>query len=321
VRNVLKAAYAVAKTVELVRRRGVHLVHTHNAKAHFYGGLAATVAGIPCLYHLHGVPKPSLSRDGIVSLLSVMVPARRTVACSRYVAEAFERTWGSRRELCVVHNGVTLDPGRIADRAGTVRQEFAIPENAPLVVLACRLQRQKGVHVFVDAAARVARVYPGARFMIVGGTLLGLEEEYGAQLREQADRLGLAGCTIFTGFRSDVYRFLAEADLVVHSSTGPDSFPTIILEALALGKPVVASDLGGSGEIIEHGVTGLLVSPERPDQLAGAILTLLDEPERRFMMGKAGVLLARERFGADRMVRQVEGLYEQLVGDRPNGPC
>src|SRR5260370_37475852 len=96
VREVRKGWKAVAEAVRVTRLEEIDLIHTWNAKAHIYGGLAAAIAGVPALYHLHGVPRLTVSRDGLVSLLSVVVPARRTVACSTYVAQSFQQAWRSR---------------------------------------------------------------------------------------------------------------------------------------------------------------------------------------------------------------------------------
>lgn len=115
-----------------------------------------------------------------------------------------------------------------------------------------------------------------------------------------------------------MYRFLAAADLVVHNSIEADSFPTVLPEAMALGRPVIGSDLGGPREIVEDGVTGLLVAPNQPDLLAQAILALLGDPERRVEMGRAGVARLRAHFHATRMARQFEMVYEQMTGDWSN---
>lgn len=314
VRNLLQGARAIAEIGQLIKQKSIHLVHTHNAKAHLYGGLAAAFAHVPCVYHLQGVPKFSISRDGVVSLLSVVVPTHQTIACSRYVADAFQQAWRLKRKVLVVHSGVTLDPRAIPDGAPTVREEFGIPDGTSLIVIACRLQRWKGVHVFLQAAAQVVNASSKARFFIVGGTLFGLEESYATHLHEQADQLGLASSVIFTGYRPDVYRFLAAADLVVHSSLTPDPFPTVLLEAMTLGKPVVASDPGGPREIVEDGITGLLVPPGRPDRLAEAILNLLNDPDRRLRMGQAGALRAHGRFRAERMIADFEQSYLEILG-------
>lgn len=311
VRDILKGRKAIARTVRIIRTEGIDLVHTHNAKAHLYGGVAALVAGVPSLYHLHGVPRFTATRDGIVSLLSVVVPATRMVACSTYVAREFGRNWLSRQQPVVVHNGLVL-PVSSAGNSRAIREEFGIPEGAAIVVMATRLQRWKGVHVFLDAAALVAGHYPQVYFIIVGGTLFGLERDYPVQLKDQVERLSLGQVVRFVGFQSDVRPFYLAADIVVHSAIEPEPFGMVLLEASACGKPVIASDSGGPPEIIENGVTGLLVQPNNATRLAQAILGLLCDPELRNRMGRAGAVRVLQFFTAERMVQQIQSLYEAL---------
>jgi glycosyltransferase involved in cell wall biosynthesis len=313
VRNLWRGARTVAAVRRLIDDEQVGLVHTWNAKAHLYGGLAAALAGAPCLYHLHGVPRPSLSRDGVVSLLSVMIPARVTVACSRYVAEAFAHAWFSKRKVVVVYNGVPPYSTVIPDGGGGMRKEFGIPADAPVVLMVSRLQRGKGVHVLVKAAERVAATNPKVQFVIVGGTLFGLEAGYHAILQDQVVRLGLERMVCLAGHRSDVASFYAASDVVVHPAIEPESFGMVLVEAMAAGKPVIASDLGGPREIVNNGVTGLLVPPKDVAQLTRAILTLLNDPERRAQMGRAGAIRVRDCFGTEGMVGRLQSLYEQML--------
>ena len=312
VRQVVRGGKAIVETVKFIRDRGIDLVHSHNAKAHLYGGISAAIAQVPSLYHLHGVPKFTLSRDGIVSLLSVAVPAGRTLACSAYVAETFRQAWRSRRHVIVTHNGVSV-PGSTSDLEPSIRHEFGIPLDAPVIVMATRLQRWKGVHVFLDAAVHVLKSQPRARLIVIGGTLFGLEESYIAELHKQVERLELGTAVLFVGFRSDVFRFYSAADLVVHSSIEPEPFGMVLVEAMACGKAVVASNTGGPSEIVEDGVTGLLVPPRDAPQLAQAILSLLADRNRCVEMGRAGAARAKSHFSAQQMVGQLQGMYEQML--------
>jgi glycosyltransferase involved in cell wall biosynthesis len=309
-RHLATTVKTVRRTIKLIQDERIDVVHTLNSKAHVYGGWSAAMAGVPCCYHLHGVPRPTLTRDGVVSVLSFIAPAQRTVACSKYVATEFGHAWRSHRNIAVIHNGITLPV--VNDAGLDAREEFGIPATAPLVMMACRFQRSKGVHVFLDAAVAVALAVPEARFVVVGGPLFGLDEDYPAELHDQATRLGLADRVVFTGFRADVYRLLGAADVVVHSSIEPDSFPTVILEAAVMGKPVVASDLGGPAEIIQHDVTGILIPPNDRECLAEAIVELLRDPKRRLEMGRAGGTRVREHFAAEHMARKFGGMYQQL---------
>jgi glycosyltransferase involved in cell wall biosynthesis len=312
VRHALRGAGAVRRTVALIREEGINLVHSHNAVAHIYGGMAALFAGVRSLFHLHGVPKPAASREGFLDLLSVTVPAGRTLACSNYVATAFRRAWFSRRPISVVHNG-TFPPELAIREVPSVAKEFGIPNNGRLVLMAARLQRWKGVHIFVDAAAIVTKSHPEARFMIVGGALFGLEQEYPLQLRRQIDALRLTNVVQLVGHRPDISRFYLAADVVVHCSIEPEPFAMVILEALACARPVIASDSGGTSEIIENDVTGLLVPPNDPQRLAQTIVSLLDYPERAVRMGQAGAARVRDSFTAAQMTQRLERIYMEMV--------
>jgi glycosyltransferase involved in cell wall biosynthesis len=318
VRQIIRGSKAVGRTARLIREDGIDLVHSHNAKAHLYGGMAAVITGVPSLLHLHGVPRFAFSRDGFLSLLSMAVPARRIVACSAYVAGAFKSAWHSRRQVTIVHNG--LAPGvSSVQKNPAVRREFGISDEAPLVLMASRLQRQKGVHVFLNAVSRVARSFPEARFLVVGGALFGLEQDYPIELQQQVDSLKLNEAVRLVGFRSDIMSFYYTADIVVNSSIEPESFPTVLLEAMACSKPVIASDSGGSREIVDPGVTGLLVPPRDSDELAEAIISLLGDHDRRLRMGEAGAARVRDHLNAEHMIVRLQNLYEEMrAGVKPN---
>ncbi len=319
VRNLVRGVTAVARLVRLIVRERFDLVHTMNAKAHLYGGAAAVLSGVPCVHHLQGVPRRSLSRDGLVNFLSAVVPATRTVACSNYVAEGFRRAWRSRRPVAVVHNG--LLPGPRDGHPSAVRLEFGIPSQAPLIVMIARLQRWKGVHIFVDAAGEVARRRSDVRFLVVGGTLFGLEQEYAEELRVRVDRLGLGHALRFVGHRRDTQVFFQNADVAVHASIDAEPFGMVLLEAMAAGKPVVASDQGGPREIVLHGETGYLVPPNRADLLAKSILSLIERPDLRVKMGQAAAARFEACFRAEQMCRGLEQIYTQITSrprsDRP----
>jgi len=313
VREVLKGGKAVHRLTRLIRQLGMDLVHTHNTKSHLYGGLAAACVGVPCLFHLHGVPRAAMSRAGVVDMSSMLVPTRATVACSEYVASAFRLAWPSQREVTVVHNGIELEPPLSQAEVDSVRAECGVPAGASLVLLVSRLQKWKGVHVLLDAVPIVLKRHPAAHFVIVGGTQFGLEKDYALALRGQAEQLQLNQAVYFAGPRSDVFRFYSAADLVVHSSIEPEPFGLVILEAMACGKPVVASDSGGPREIVENGITGLLVPANHPQELAEAIVNVLDNPQGAAQMGMAGLARVRSSFSVKKMVNQLQSIYEQMA--------
>ena len=148
---------------------------------------------------------------------------------------------------------------------------------------------------------------------MVGGALFGLEPRYAKELRERVATLGLDGMLTFTGHRADVERFLAVADVVVHTAVEPEPFGMVLVEAMAWGKVVIASDSGGPREIVRHGETGLLVPPNDPALLARALVRLIEDSELRDRMGKAGAARFEEAFLASRMTRELHQVYEEIA--------
>lgn len=300
-----------------IRARRSAVVHCNGTGAHLYAGIAARLAGVPSLYHLHDTVEWSWTRQGIVHLLAALTPADATVAVSDFVARRFRESWGTSRTVSVIHNGVVTPEDR-RERAGVLNDSGGalrdgIEAGGPQIVWCGRLQRWKGTHIFVKAAALLRPRCPTASFVVVGGTLGGLDAGYDRELHELARSLDLNGCVRFTGHQSDVRPFLEDADMVVHSSLRPEPFGLAVLEAMALGKPVIASNLGGPVEMVEDGVSGLLVPPGDAPALAQAMEHLLDNDTLRSTMGREGRRRATELFNAAGMVRAFEDLYVGLA--------
>lgn len=157
---------------------------------------------------------------------------------------------------------------------------------APLVGIVGRLEEWKGQKIFLRAAALVATSHPDARFLVVGGALLGWEGDYPLRLQRLAKELGIDERVYFAGHQDDVYPWFDAMDVVVHASSA-EPFGLVIVEAMALGKALVASDSGGPAEIVEQGTSGLLVGHGDHAAMAKAVADLLSDPARRARMGRA----------------------------------
>jgi glycosyltransferase involved in cell wall biosynthesis len=173
------------------------------------------------------------------------------------------------------------------------------------VLTAARLTRQKGIEYLLQAASQVQ----GADFVIAGD---GPER---GELEAQAGALGVADRAIFAGHRADMPELLSECDLFVLPSLF-EGLPLAVLEAMAAGKPVVATDVGGTAEAVLNGETGLIVPPRDAGALAMAIRRVLDKPEWATAMGAAGRERARCEFSAETMVRRTTEVYEAILGRR-----
>jgi glycosyltransferase involved in cell wall biosynthesis len=190
-----------------------------------------------------------------------------------------------------------------------VREEWGIPADVPLAGMVGRLVDWKGPDYFLRAAALVAEDLEEARFMLVGDALFG-ERAYVEELKALVRELGIEERVVFTGFREDVEDVMGCLDLVVHASVLPDPLPTVLIEALGMGLPVVATEGGGVREIVENGECGLVVPPRDVGAMAEAMKTLLRDGELAARMGEEGRRKVQATFDPEVTSRE---LQEELL--------
>jgi L-malate glycosyltransferase len=208
--------------------------------------------------------------------------------------------------MVVIRNGIAPLKMASPGKNSGIREELELPASAPLIMVFSRLNRMKGLEYFLDAANRAAAQLPEVRFVIVGDGAIKHE------LQNRAVRLGLADKVVFAGFRADVPRLLSEASLSVLPSLS-EGLSNALLESMAAGVPVVATTAGGNPEIIEDGVSGLLVPPRDSAELATVMIRVLKNPALASSLGKAGKSRVVEVFSMERSVREIELLYQRLV--------
>ena len=285
-------------------------MHTNSLKSALYGGLAAHLAGIPVVWHV---------RDRIASDYMPGLAVRLVRALSRRLPEAI--LIDSR---AVLH---TLGPLPVATVAAVVPSPIepglldvqSIRNGGPLRVgMVGRLAPWKGQHVFLEAFARAFA--GGEEEAVVVGSAFFSEEEiaYESSLRDMVLRLGLEHRVRFAGFVEDVASEMVKMDIVVHASVVPEPFGQVVVEAMALGLPVIASGAGGPAEVVSDGVDGLLHPPGDVEALTAALKRLASDPGLRRRLGTAGRERARQ-FTPSVVAPQIMAVYERLLGPRwPN---
>jgi glycosyltransferase involved in cell wall biosynthesis len=188
-----------------------------------------------------------------------------------------------------------------------LRARLGVPPSAPIAVSIGRHVPEKGYRHLVDGAARLERTKPDVHWILVG------DGELRGELEAQAQRLGLVSHVHFTGWRDDVAEMLALADVFVLPSES-EGFGRVLVEAMAMGRPVVATNVGGIPDIVLDGETGLLVEPANAAALADAVRALVDEPARAARLGAAGRVRAESTFSLGAHVDAVERVYEEVLG-------
>ncbi len=305
----LVGARAIAR---IARETGAVLLHANTVRSALYAAPAARWAGIPFVWHMRdfwlseGRPRwPRMDRWGKRLLCG---SAARIIANSHAVAAHLP----CRDKVTVVYNGIEVARFDPALDDGPFRREHGIPSDAPVVGTVGRLRPWKGQDRFLRAMARVAKRISEARFLIVGGAVFGVDDDYPQRLRRLAMDLGLADWVIFTGHLDDVRPALAAMDVFVHAGD-PEPFGLVNVEAMAMSRPVVAFAHGALPEIVVDGETGMLVPPEDETALADAVVSLLRDPARRRDMGARGRARVETAFTAQRMAEAVADAWMQAV--------
>jgi glycosyltransferase involved in cell wall biosynthesis len=283
----------------LVRSRGVQVVVGNGAHPQIIGGAAARLSGARSVFLVNMIHAAPLSANDPRDALALRGPCDLMLAISQASKDTLERVRPD-VETRLFYWGTPVRDVPAAD-ARAARAELGAADGDMLVGVFGRLQRWKGQDVFVEAAAEVARARPRTRFAVVGGSVFGLEPEFAEGLRARVRERGLEDRVVFTGFRTDVPRLMAACDVVCHTTRVAEPFGLVVIEAMSLARPVIATRGGGPSEIIQSDEMGLLVSSDDAGALARAIVALADDPERRQAMGTRAAARVRSAFTIDLM--------------------
>ena len=297
------------RLARLMRERGIELVHQNDGLARNRASiLAASWANIPQVCHVRAFEEISRIERTLAARVFRLI----------YISQAVERHCRAlgipAARGKVIYNAVDGEAFARGGDPRETRREFGWGERDQVVSNIGRITWWKGQSDFLLAFAEVVRAQPRTRALIVGDVESSYRDrEYEAQLRKMVSALELRDHVVLTGFRRDVPTILAASDVVVHCPSQPEPFGLVVLEAMAAARPVVAVNAGGIPEMIEHGVTGLLVPPGAPQAVAQAVLTALRDPERARNLGRRAQHRVREAFSVERHVAAVEGLYAECL--------
>jgi glycosyltransferase involved in cell wall biosynthesis len=313
--------FILFKVFRLLRQRHVDIVQPFLTPATFFGLVPAVISRTPvkviterCGVRLNTHFGNNLYRrveDFFTRFADWVIPnsqAGRSYLIGRGINPA---------RIKVIYNGVNLerltpDPGKVAQ----IRDGMRVPPGGMVVGITASLAPAKDHATFLQAARLVSQVMPQVRFAIVGDGPLR------ASLENQAKELGLAAGVTFHGVQREIGSYTSSYDVACQCSVDHEGCSNVLLEAMALGKPVVATDIGGNRELVDHGKTGLMIPMRNPQSLADAILTYLSQQDLARAMGERARQMVHTRFSLDRMVQEYEQLYEQSLrakqGDQLN---
>ena len=287
-----------------VKRHAIDLIHANSLSVALLGGIVARINGIPILMH-----KRYATSYGILDRFCERLLHRVIL-----VSEATRWDFAPVAKQTLIYNGVDLDAFQASpEEVATLRTELFSDEycSTVLVGVVTRITPEKGIHFLVRAMQEL-KGRADVKLLIVGGPYFQKDVDYMDTLKQEVADLGIKDSVIFTGFLSDTRIVTSLLDIVLVPSIIPEACPRTIIEAMAVGKPVIATPLGGSKELVTP-ETGILVPPEDGSAIADAIATLATDGERLAAMGKAARNRAVQLFSSERNTTLTEAVYAELL--------
>jgi glycosyltransferase involved in cell wall biosynthesis len=311
---ILNFFQANLKLLRLIRRYNINILHANSLGAHIYSFFAVKTSGILNIWHLHDILKERKSNRLLCIFLSKMT--NQIVVVSHAVKKSLVDFGVNSNKIKIIYNGLDLKFWKPhVYTQNYLLREFNVDKSDFIKIgIIGQLAKWKGQDVFLDSVTNLIRVgNANLKFFIIGDELFKEENDYKNNLYKQVQVNHIGDYVIFTGRRNDIPNIIAFLDIVIVCSRYPDSLPTVVLEAMAMGKVVIGSNIGGIPEMIVNDKTGILVPPNDPEALTKAILGLINQPDKIKEMG----IKARERiklkFSIEKNVEMVRNLYQEIL--------
>lgn len=311
-RQLLGGLTLVLRLRRALRAVKADLVHTNTLKAHFLGGAAGRLSGLPVLWHVRDILDPGPARTWLLRASKLLRP--QVIAISQAVAAQFS---SQNVPVELIYNGIPLDQFTPEEPDPSLKRELQLSPEEEVLVIVGRLTPWKGHRTLLEALAILSTQRPQVRLLVVGEVAF-WEASYGEELERLAEDLGVADRVSWLGFREDVPAILRLCDLFVLPSED-EPFGRVLIEAMAVGKPVVATRSGGAPEVVVDGETGALVPPGDEKSLAAALGDLLSDRSKAAALGQGGLERARAVFDVNRVVEMVQSLYDRTLAGRRTG--
>ena len=308
---------AIVSLRGLVRRKKIDLIHTNSIRTNVYGAIAAKSENTPVIWHQRNlITTEKIDPDALLSFLPEMI-----ICNSRAIARRFSRFSELPRKVKVIYNGVNLErfnPGVNCDR---IRKEFNLEKKTAVIGIASRFSKNKGHEYFLREACAIKKTFDENRnlfqkkdikFLVIGGSVFKEDEYREGYIRRLSERLGLKDSVIFCGFRDDMPELFNILDMLVLCSRA-EPCGRVLFEAMASGKPVVATDTGGTPEIVLDGVAGKLFRPFERGAMTDAVIDLLKDEKTAMEMGTAGRRMAEQNFSIKKNTEEIEKTYMEIL--------
>jgi glycosyltransferase involved in cell wall biosynthesis len=304
----------VTQIARVIRDERAALVHT-NSLYSLYGAFAARAARRPHLWHIREIP-PAIPIARSVLARMVLGLSRTVISMTKACSEGLFGRNALHNKIRLLPEGLDLDTWSRDRIDRSIRSELGIAPETPVIGFVARLDPWKGLDVFLEAAARVSLRFPDAVFLVAGDAPAGFEK-YRDRMIALSVELGLKDRVQFLGWHyrmDDIPALMASLDVFSHTSLAPEPFGLVLIEAMAMGCPVVAARAGGPLEIIEDSVSGLLTEVADAEAHANAICALLADRDYRGRIAAAGRARVERNFSLAAFQDRLRRLYDEALG-------
>ena len=296
--------FAFFKVAAFLRKNQIDIIHTHNTQPLLDGVLGALLSRrkLKIIHTDHARSFPDKKRYMFAEWFLSHFTDKIVGVSDDTSFNLIKYEKIAPAKIITIYNGIDPLPFNVRVDRNKILQDIGIYGDGPIIGLGVRLVQQKGITYLLGAMPQILQAFPSTQLVIAG------EGELEESLKKQAISLGISDYVHFLGPRLDMPVLLKIFDIYVLPSLW-EGLPMVLLEAMAAGCPIVATDVGGNSIAVKNEVTGLLVPPKKSPELANAVITLLSDPNKRQKMSKASVELFRKKFSAEIMARKYERLY------------
>ncbi|MFH1642283.1 MAG: glycosyltransferase [Nanoarchaeota archaeon] len=305
----LSALKKVIQLVKLLRKEKVKLMVTYLESSDFLGSVVGRICGVPILISSRRDMGHNLKirHIYIYRILNQLFDKIITVSDSVRTA-IIKREWTRSDKVITIYNGVNVKNGEGTNNADSIRDLLGLKLNVPIITMIANLHLIKGHEFILEAFSIITKKHINSYLLLVGNG----KREYLNKLKERVNILGIANKVLFLGFRLNIPEILKISDITVLSSIS-EGFSNTILEYMAAGKAVVATNVGGNKELVVNYETGFLVEPKNSSALAKALTLLLDNQRLRETMGENGKDRIKKFFTQEKMIQNLENIFSELI--------
>jgi glycosyltransferase involved in cell wall biosynthesis len=313
----------VLRLAGLMKREKIDIVHSQGGRADFFARITAKLMKVPVMVSTIAMPIEGYDVNRIKKSIYIFLDrfSERFVDRFMVVSESLRKTLIERHrvhpeKVTTIYNGIevdeySIDGKGVGNQASEHKKEFGLENDVPIIGAIGRLVWQKGLEYLLEAIPEIIKKFPRIKFLIVG------EGSLRESLEMKSERLKIKENIIFTGFRKDIKTILASIDILAMPSL-QEGLPMILLEAMAMAKPIVATHIDGISELLDNGRTGALAPARDSRALAAAIIDLLSHGDKASQMGLAARKAVEEKFSVETMVEKVANVYQGLLQHSPS---